>query len=135
MTRGYAALCAFTGGLLLILGIALFGSFVVALMPDSGGPLPFPMSIQGYYFVAFAGSALVAWGSCLWVASRGPGARSIGTATALGLTLCGLFRMLAWLMGDLTWIDSALRIEAALFLLLALAFVWLRPPAQAEGRG
>ncbi len=114
------------------MGAALFAAFVMALLPGASGPLPFPLSIQGYYFVAFAGSALVAWGGCLLVASRGGGARGIGTATALGLVLCALFRILVWLTADLAWLDDVPRIEAGLFLVLALAFVWMRPSAPAK---
>jgi len=82
------------------------------------------------YFVAFTGCALVAWGGGLLGAARRPeGSRALGTATAVGLVLAALYRMVAWLMGDYAFLGNLLRGEAALFLLLALAFVWLRPPA------
>jgi hypothetical protein len=43
--------------------------------------------------------------------------------------MCGLYRMLAWVVGDYhVFPGSILRAEAALFLVLALAFIWLRPP-------
>jgi hypothetical protein len=36
--------------------------------------------------------------------------------------------MVGWFMGDYyAWAGDVLRYEAALFLVLALAFVWLRP--------
>ena len=44
--------------------------------------------------------------------------------------LSALYRMLAWITGDYAvWAGDALRVEAILFLLLALALVWLRPRA------
>ena len=36
-----------------------------------------------------------------------------------------------WMLGDYPLFDALLRTEAALFLRLALAFVWLRPAAHA----
>jgi hypothetical protein len=48
--------------------------------------------------------------------------------TALALTGLALVRMVGWFMGDYHALaGDLLRFEAALFLLLALAFVWLRP--------
>ncbi len=60
-------------------------------------------------------------------AARGHDSRAVGTATAVGLVLTALFRMLFWFLGDLAWVGDVLRVEAAVLLLLALAFVWLRP--------
>lgn len=53
--------------------------------------------------------------------------RAVGTATAFGLVLCATYRMLAWVVGDYAAVADLLRIEAAVFLTLALGFVWLRP--------
>ena len=56
-------------------------------------------------------------------------ARGIGTATAFALVLSAVYRMAAWVVGDYyVWPGELLRSEAAVFLALALAFVWLRPP-------
>jgi membrane glycosyltransferase len=43
-----------------------------------------------------------------------------------------LYRMAVWVMGDVWWLGELPRIEAALFLLIALAFVWLRPTRAAS---
>ena len=48
------------------------------------------------------------------------------------LTLMALVRIFAWVIGDYAYLGNALRGEAAIFLMLALAFVWLRPPALPE---
>jgi hypothetical protein len=58
----------------------------------------------------------------------------VGTASALGLVLAAIQRMVAWLMGDYALLGELPRIEAALCLLLALGFVWLRPAPAASGR-
>ena len=42
--------------------------------------------------------------------------------------MMALYRLWAWLMGDYHFLGNLLRVEAVIFLLLALAFVWLRPP-------
>jgi len=78
----------------------------------------------------------VAWGGCLLGAARRPReARAVGTATAVGLVMCGVYRMLAWVVGDYyVFPGGVLRAEAALFLVLALAFLWLRPLPQGEER-
>ena len=90
--------------------------------------LPFPIGPQGYYFVAFSGSCLVAWGFCLFGAARGAGGRAIGTATAIGLSLGAIYRLLVWTLGDFWWMGDTPRVEAIVFLVIALAFLWLRPP-------
>lgn len=132
MKQAYARLCWAVGGLLIAVGAVLFLSFLRSLAPGAAQALPFPLGPNGYYFVAFAGSALVAWGGCLFAAARGPAGRTIGTATAIGLTLAAAQRILVWFLGDFAWAGELLRYEATLLLLLALAFVWLRP-ATREG--
>jgi hypothetical protein len=42
-----------------------------------------------------------------------------------------LYRIVGWVVGEYPNAADALRVEAAVFLLLALAFVWLRPPGRA----
>jgi len=86
------------------------------------------MGPNGHYFVAFTGSALVAWGGALLGAARHPEhSRTVGTATAVALVMSALYRIVAWVVGDYALLGNLLRGEAAAFLLLALAFVWLRP--------
>lgn len=99
---------------------------------QAGSTPGIPTGPVGYYFIAFTGCALVGWGGGLIGAARNPSAnRSIATATALALVLMSVVRMAAWVIGDYyIWLGELPRVEAAFFLLLALAFLWLRPDAQ-----
>ena len=130
----YRILCAAVGVVWVGGGLALFASFIAYHGPDSDAA--FPTGPVGHYFVAFTGCARVGWGGGLLGAARRPAAgRSVGSATALALVLAALMRIFAWLIGDYhAWLGELARVEAATFLLLALAFVWLRPPALAAGR-
>ena len=100
-----------------------------------GNDLALPTGPTGVYFVAFAGFAMIGWGGCLIAAAKRPEiGRSIGTATAVALVLGAVVRMVAWFVGDYyVFPGAALRGEATAFLILALAFLWLRPPAPAAG--
>ena len=124
----YRTLCWLVGTLMVLLGLAFLGVFLLSVTPGSTPLLPFPIGPQGYYFVAFSGSCLVAWGFCLFGAGRGQGGRPIGTATAIGLTLGAAYRVLVWVLGDFWWLGGAPRVEAIVLLSMALAFLWLRPP-------
>jgi len=126
--RAYRFLCGALGGAIVVVGLTCFAGFFAYHRP--GSDVAVPTGPTGFYFVAFTGCALVAWGGCLLGASRRPeGARTVGTATAVGLVMCGFYRMAAWVVGDYyVFPGSILRAEAALFLVLALAFIWLRPP-------
>ena len=126
--RAYRFLCGALGGVFVLTGLTCFAGFIAYHAP--GSDVAVPTGPTGFYFVAFAGCALVAWGGCLLGAVRRPeGARAVGTATAVGLVMCGIYRMLAWVVGDYAvFPGGVLRVEAALFLIVALAFVWLRPP-------
>ena len=132
MKRSYVFLCRTCGVGFLLIGLWLCFAALQSRGPDAASILPFPLGPQGYYFVAFSGCALLAWGGGLVGAARGHGSRAVGTATAVGLVLAALFRMLFWFLGDLAWMGNVLRAEAAVLLLLALAFVWLRPARAAE---
>jgi hypothetical protein len=129
-------LCGVLGAVWVLIGVALFVGFFRFHAPGGEGFPMFPMGPNGHYFAAFAGCALVAWGGCLIGAARRPGeARSVGTATALGLVLSGAYRMLAWVVGDYAQLGALPRLEAAVMLALALALLWLRPaptPSQQE---
>ena len=128
-TRVFSILCWILGIGWLVVGVLGIVAFVRYHAPDSEGIELMPMGPNGYYFLAMTGCALVVWGAVLVGAARRPAAgRTVGTATALGLVLCGLYRMLAWIVGDYAAVGDVLRVEAAVFLVLALAFVWLRPP-------
>ncbi len=133
MPRAYSVLCGVVGTAFVLLGAVFFGISLTALAPGASSPLRFPLGPNGFYFVAFTGTALVAWGGCLLGTARRGGDRSIGTMTAVGLVLAAFYQMSAWLMGDIAWAGELPRLEAGLFLVLALAFVWLRPPRRATG--
>jgi len=118
-----------------VLGALLLTAFVTnMLLPASMQPRAQPVvtNYWGYYMMGFAGTLLVAWGGCLVAAVRTPeAARGIGTATAVALVLNAVFRMLAWFSGEYAEVGNLPRVEAAIMLLLALGFIWLRPPARA----
>lgn len=125
-SRSYAALCAVVGALLSLLGIALFLTFFRYHAPN--GSSPFPTGPGGHYFIAFSGCTTLAWGGCLFAARREPVlARALAVPTVIGFTLMAVYRMLVWLLGDYYSLGNLPRTEAAIFLLIALAFVWLRP--------
>ena len=123
----FRALAALTGLLFVAGGAALFVAFFAYQRPGSEPLLP--MGPLGHYFAAFAGCALVGWGGALLAGARDLATgRGIAPMTALALAGLALYRMLGWFMGDYyALMGDVLRIEAAVFLVLALAFVWLRP--------
>jgi hypothetical protein len=126
-TKAYAILSGLLGTAMLFVGVAFFVSFFAAHAP--GAELSHPVGPNGVYFMAFSGSALVAWGGCLIGQIRASQAsRSVATATVLGLVLSASYRIAVWVVGDYwTWPGNLARVEAVVFLLLALAFLWLRP--------
>ena len=133
--RAYRVLCGGLGGLWIVGGLALIAFFLRFHSAGFRGEqpeLPLPLDAWGAYMAAMAGCALVAWGGgLLGAARRGGDGRSIGTASALALTLMALYRIVGWVVGEYPAAADLLRVEAAIFLLLALAFVWLRPPGRA----
>ena len=129
MQLAYKILCWLVGGAFVLFGLGLIGLFGISITPGSSSPLPFPIGPQGYYFVAFSGSCLVAWGLCLFGAARGHGGRAIGSAMAIGLLLAASTRLVVWLFGDVWWMRGVPRLESIGLLTLALVFVWLRPPS------
>jgi hypothetical protein len=117
-------------------GILFVSFFINILVPASMQPRvqAFPMNYWGYYMTGFAGTLLITWGACLTAAVRTPAAaHGVGTATAVGLVFNAVFRMLAWFSGEFAEVGNVPRIEAAIMLLLALGFIWLRPPALQAG--
>ena len=125
----YRILCGLMGAAWLAVGASLFSMFFAFHSPGGrSGGLFATMGPQGHYLAAFAGCALITWALLLLAAARRPlEGRAVGTATALGLVLCASYRMVAWVVGDYAAVADLLRIEAAVFLTLALGFVWLRP--------
>jgi len=129
----YRALCGVAGALFVASGLVGFAGFFSAQAPGGQVAGPIPLGVGGLYFLAFTGCALVGWGGALIGAARQPRThRTVGTATAFALVLMAVYRIAAWLVGDYAFLGDVLRVEAAVFLVLALAFVWLRPPAVRE---
>jgi hypothetical protein len=125
----YRLLAAATAGFCFLIGIVFVVAFLDrALFQVFARPL-FDTNYWGYYILAFAGSALIAWGGCLVAAARRPEeAPGVGTATAVALILGSVVRLLAWYSGEYRMADDPFRLEAGVLALVALAFVWLRPP-------
>lgn len=123
----YRVLAGVVGGLFIAAGLMLFAAFFGYQQADSVPGIP--TGPVGHYFVAFSGCAMVGWGGGLLGAARDPASgRTVGTATAFALVMMGLYRLVAWLVGDYyVWLGELPRAEASLFLVLALAFVWLKP--------
>lgn len=126
---GFRVLATVVGAAFVLLGLMLFTSFFAYQRPNSVPTFPGGPVVQ--YFAAFAGCALLGWGGALLAVRRDPGGgRAVAIATASALVAMALYRMVAWIVGDYyAWLGELPRIEAALFLVLALAFVWLRPAA------
>lgn len=131
MLVAYRVLAGIVGAALAALGAALFASFFLYQQP--GGEAPLPGGPHAHYFAATAGCALLGWGGALLAgALRNELSGSLGTASAVALVLMALMRMLAWFNGDYSAIGNLPRVEAALLLLAALGFVWLRPSRAAR---
>ena len=120
-------LCGLLGAAFIATGLVSIVGFLASHAP--GSEVIVPTGPVGFYFVAFAGCALLGWGGCLVGAARRPeSGRAVGTATAIALVALAAVRMTAWFVGDYhVFPGELLRVEAALFLILALAFTWLRP--------
>ena len=125
----YRILCGLLGTGLVLGGIALFVGFVTALAPGgaASGPIA-PLGPNGLYFMAFTACGLIGWGGGLIGAARQPNTNgTVGTFSAWAMVAMALYRFLGWFLGDFAHLGELPRIEAVIFLLLALAFVWLRP--------
>src|SRR3990172_11670422 len=70
--RGYGWLCGGVGVLFLAVGLALYAGFFRFHAPCGPGSGPMPMGPNGYYFVRFAGTGLVALGIALLRSPRPP---------------------------------------------------------------
>ena len=123
----YRILAGIAGALFVAAGLMLFAEF---FKYQQAGSIPaIPTGPVGHYFVAFTGCAMVGWGGGLLGAARDPASgRTVGTATAFALVMMGLYRIGVWFVGDYyVWLGELPRVEAMVFLSLALAFMWLRP--------
>jgi hypothetical protein len=125
----YRLLCGLLGLAWLAAGGALLAMFLGYHSPGGREQGLFStMGPQGHYLAAFAGCALVVWGLALLSAAHRPlEERGIAVATVVGLVLCAAQRMMAWVVGDYAELSPLLRVESAVFLVLALALVWLVP--------
>jgi hypothetical protein len=125
----YRALAAVTAFFLFLFGFVFICGFIDrALFQVFARPL-FDTDPWGYYMLGVAGSVLVVWGVALASTARTPDAnRGVATATTVGLILGAILRLLAWYSGEYRLAADQLRLESAVFLVLALGFVWLRPP-------
>lgn len=134
-SRSYRVLCGAIGIAFVAFGLACFASFFAYHAPDSD--VPIPTGPTGFYFVAFTGCAMVGWGGSLLASLRDArAARSVGSVTAFALVLMAIYRMAAWIVGDYyAWLGGLVRAEAIVFLLAALALVWLRPGRVEAGGG
>jgi len=133
--KAYRVLAGVMGVAFALFGLALFTAFFLYQAPHSTPAIP--TGPVGHYFVAFTGCALLGWAGGLLGAARDPAShRTVGTMTAFALVLMALYRMVAWLVGDYyVFLGDASRVEAGFFLLLALAFVWLRPQPRRASEG
>jgi hypothetical protein len=124
----YRLLAATTALFCMLVGLIFIVAFLDrALFQIFTRPL-FDTNYWGYYILGFAGSALLAWAGCLIAAARDPEhSAGIGTATATGLMLGSILRLLAWYSGEYRPAADQLRLESAILVVLALGFVWLRP--------
>jgi hypothetical protein len=124
----YRLLAAVTAVFCFLIGVLFITAFLDrALFQVFARPL-FDTNYWGYYILAFAGAALVAWGGCLVAAVRDPvRASGVGTATATALILASILRLLAAYSGEYRLVDTQLRIEAGVLVIVALGFIWLKP--------
>ncbi len=125
----YRVLAAATASCFFLFGFVFLCGFIDrALFQVLAHPL-FDTDSWGYYIVGIAGSALIMWAVALFATVRAPTANpAVGTATIVGLILGAILRLLAWYSGEYRPVDDQLRLESAILLVLALGFVWLRPP-------
>ena len=125
----YRLLAAVTALFFALFGVVFVCGFIDrALFQVFARPL-FATDAWGYYLLGIAGSALIAWAACLVAVVRTPATTTgIATATTVGLVLGAILRLLAWYSGEYRLAGDQLRLESGVLLLLALGFVWLRPP-------
>jgi hypothetical protein len=125
----YRVLAAVTACALFLFGFVFLCGFIDrALFQVFARPL-FDTDFWGYYILGVTGSACIVWAVALFAAVRTPTLNSgIATATTIGLVLGAILRLLAWYSGEYRQAGDQLRLEAGAFLVLALGFVWLRPP-------
>ncbi len=124
----YRLLAALTSALCLLMGLLFIVAFLDRVLFQVFARPLFDTNYWGYYILAFAGSALLAWGGSLIAVVRRPEETAgVGTATAAALIAGSIVRLLAWYSGEFRAAADPFRLEAGVLALVALAFVWLRP--------
>lgn len=125
----YRLLAALTAAFFFLLGFVFICGFIDrALFQILARPL-FDTDPWGYYILGVAGTGLVVWAVSLVTVVRAPALnRGVATATTVGLILGAILRLLAWYSGEYREAADQLRLESGIFLVLALGFIWLRPP-------
>jgi hypothetical protein len=125
----YRLLAALTAFFFLLFGFIFICGFIDrALFQVLAQPL-FDTDPWGYYMLGVAGSVLMMWAVSLFAVARAPTMNpGVATATTVGLVLGAVLRLLAWYSGEYRQAGDELRLESAVLLVLALGFIWLRPP-------
>ena len=125
----YRVLAAGTAAVFLLAGFFFFCGFLDhSVFQIFAHPL-LDTNAWGYYMRGLAGSLLIMWAVSLLTVARAPTANpGVATATTVGLVLGAVLRLLAWYSGEYRAAGDQLRLESAVLLVLALGFVWLRPP-------
>ena len=125
----YRLLAAVTAFFCVLFGFVFICGFIDrTLFQVLARPL-FDTDPWGYYMLGVAGSLLMVWAGCLIAVVRAPTLNpGVATATTVGLVLGAILRLLAWYSGEYRQAGDQFRLESAVFLVLALGFVWLRPP-------
>ncbi len=125
----YRVLAAVTASFFFLFGFVFICGFIDrTLFQVLARPL-FDTDPWGYYILAVAGTGLIVWAVALGATVRAPTLHpGVATATTVGLILGATVRLLAWYSGEYRPAGDQLRLESAVFLVLALGFIWLRPP-------
>ena len=125
-SQPFNKLFGITGGLILVIGLALVGLFMQhALTGDSS----VPTNGVGHYFIAFTGSAMAAWGTILLRASRDTTlAAAIAVPTALGFGLMSAYRAVVTFTEAevMDWVGYVPAGEAVVFAIVAVVFLLRR---------
>ena len=125
----YRVLATVTGSFFFLFGFVFICGFVDRVLFQVLARPLFDTDPWGYYILGVAGSGLMVWAVALFATVRAPTLHpGVATATTIGLILGAILRLLAWYSGEYRQAGDQFRLEAGFFLVLALGFIWLRPP-------